>query len=45
MSGYAGEVLALNFPADSGAAYIGKPFTPEALAEKVKTVLGSQPIC
>jgi PAS domain S-box-containing protein len=41
MSGHADEVIARRGKLDEGIDYIAKPFTPEALARKVRLVLGS----
>ena len=40
MSGYPGDIIARRGLLDPGVPYIAKPFTPEALAEKVRKVLG-----
>ena len=40
MSGYAEDVIAHHGALEPGVAYIAKPFTPEALAAKVRDVLG-----
>jgi PAS domain S-box-containing protein len=40
MSGYAENVIAQQGTLDPGVAYISKPFTPEALALKVREALG-----
>ena len=40
MSGYTDEVISREGVLDAGIDYIAKPFTPEALAQKIKTVLG-----
>jgi PAS domain S-box-containing protein len=40
MSGHADEVIAHRGKLDEGIDYIAKPFTPEALARKVRSVLG-----
>ena len=40
MSGYAEDVIAHHGALERGVAYIAKPFTPDALAAKVREVLG-----
>jgi PAS domain S-box-containing protein len=40
MSGHADEVIARRGKLDPGIDYIAKPFTPEALARKIRSVLG-----
>ena len=40
MSGYAEDVIAHHGALEPGVAYIAKPFTPAALAAKVRSVLG-----
>jgi DNA-binding response OmpR family regulator len=40
ISGYSGEVIAHRGVLDAGVAYLAKPFTPAALAAKVREVLG-----
>ncbi len=40
MSGYSGDVIARHGVLEEGAAFIQKPFSPEALAVKVRAVLG-----
>jgi Response regulator containing CheY-like receiver, AAA-type ATPase, and DNA-binding domains len=39
MSGYADEAIVQQGVLESGAAYLQKPFTPDALASKVREVL------
>ncbi len=41
MSGYTGNVLAQKEVLESGAAYIAKPFSPHALAAKIREVLAT----
>ena len=41
MSGYADNVIAHGGVLDSGVDYISKPFTPESLTGKVRSVLGA----
>ncbi|MGE5644162.1 MAG: PAS domain S-box protein [Acidobacteriota bacterium] len=41
MSGYAADLIARRAPLDPGVAHIAKPFTPSALAAKVREVLGA----
>jgi PAS domain S-box-containing protein len=41
MSGYAADLIARRAPLDPGVAHIAKPFTPLALAAKVREVLGA----
>ncbi len=43
MSGYAEDVIAHHGALEPGVAYIAKPFTPEALAAKVREALGARP--
>jgi DNA-binding response OmpR family regulator len=40
MSGYTADVLSREVVAASGGGYIEKPFSPEALAREVRTLLG-----
>jgi CheY-like chemotaxis protein len=40
MSGYTDEVISRSGSLDDRVDYIAKPFTPEALARKVRSVLG-----
>lgn len=42
MSGYSGEVIAERGVLDGDVAYLAKPFTPAALIEKVRQVLGPE---
>ena len=41
MSGYAPDLIARRAPLDPGVAHIAKPFAPQALAAKVREVLGA----
>jgi len=43
MSGYADDTVGLHGVAESGAALVGKPFTPRVLLDKVREVLGEPP--
>lgn len=43
ISGHTEAVVLRHLPADLPAAFLGKPFTPEALARKVRQVLDSGP--
>ena len=40
MSGYSGELIAHRGVLDAGVDYLPKPFTPDALAAKVREMLG-----
>jgi DNA-binding response OmpR family regulator len=40
VSGYTGDVIAHQGALDAGVSYIPKPFAPEALAVKVRELLG-----
>ena len=40
MSGYTADVISRQGVLDSGIEFIKKPFSPEALAQKVRSVLG-----
>jgi CheY-like chemotaxis protein len=40
MSGYSGEIIAQRGILEPGVSYLAKPFTIEALAAKVREVLG-----
>jgi CheY-like chemotaxis protein len=40
MSGYAGEVIAQQGVVDSDVAFLSKPFTSVALAQKLRELLG-----
>jgi two-component system, cell cycle sensor histidine kinase and response regulator CckA len=42
MSGYSGELIAHRGVLDAGVDYLAKPFTPDALAAKVRAMLGSE---
>jgi hypothetical protein len=41
MSGYSGSAIVHDGALDAGAAFLQKPFTPSALAQKVREVLDS----
>ena len=43
MSGYAEDVLATSVGLGPGAAFLGKPFKPNALATRVREVLDASP--
>ena len=42
VSGYAADVIAHHGKLDGGVAYIPKPFSPDALAAKVREVLNEK---
>jgi PAS domain S-box-containing protein len=44
MSGYTDDTLAFQGPPQPGSAHIQKPFTPAALAEKLREVLSTDPL-
>jgi FixJ family two-component response regulator len=41
MSGYAGEVVTHRGVMEGGGRFIQKPFTPEGLAEAVRSAIGA----
>jgi len=43
MSGYTGEAVSKHGILDPGSAFLEKPFSPDALARKVRAILGSRP--
>jgi hypothetical protein len=43
MSGYAEDVLANNVRLVPGAAFLGKPFKPNALVTKVREIMDARP--
>jgi two-component system, cell cycle sensor histidine kinase and response regulator CckA len=44
MSGYSGSAIIHDGALEAGAAFLQKPFTPSALAQKVREVLDSAPV-
>jgi DNA-binding NarL/FixJ family response regulator len=44
ISGYADEEVLRRGVAEAGAAFLPKPFTPAALASKVREVLDGRPV-
>ena len=43
LSGYAGDAIVRHGVLDEGVAFLGKPFTPDGLAAKVRQVLDNKP--